>query len=934
VDVVVRDMGLTIDADAAALEPIVAAATARCLRLPAAIVGRDVPFARLGLDSLGCLELAGELETALGMPVPADAVLECTTVRSLCAALTGTSGAALTAPAGAFDRMRADAVLAADIRPRPFSGAVSLTDARHVLLTGATGFLGSALLELLLTRTQAHVTCLVRGPQGAELSRSRAESADKQRAQDDVSVPDPVLSACPRSLREIVSVPDPALSARPRSLREIVDCSAFSATAALARHADRIDFVRGDLMLPSAGLSRADWARLTGDVDAVCHAGASINWVAGYDALRDVNVLATRELLRLAAEAGASFHFISSVAVCYSTTGPRTVDERHDPLDAIEGLHFGYAQSKAVSESLVRQAAARGIPARIYRPALISGDSRTGRFNPDDMLSRLIAGCVWMRAAPDLDWRLDALPVDSAAALILALSGDPSAGAWHLAHPRPRHWRECVLWMRLYGYDVTLLPYREWTARLRETTADASHPLRPLRSFFLEEHGGGLTIPELHELSRASRLDAAHTHAAIAQTDVTVAPLDADLMDRYFTAFVESSTLPPPARRRPRHSGGIDARALGVTPFTAGHSIISELTAWQSGSACGLFHVPGPGGRPLVLKVTAHSDEVRVVGEALAGICGERLAAAYRELGGGLGSEGGHAREVALYRDADPILRAHTPAVIATHADPAARAWAVLLEDLSGATLLDSVDRPEGWTRDHIAAAVDGIAAIHGAWHARVNELRGQTWMAAPRTTASVQAMTPLWRALADHAAPMFAGWAGPSVPAAQRALIDRIAEWRPVMDAAPQTLVHNDFNPRNVCLRRAEGGPVPPKRSTGPREGGWRLCAFDWELAAIGTPMRDLAEFLCFVSADGSDRASIEQLIDRHAARFAAVAGVAVDAAAWRAAFAAALAEVLIDRLSVYAMVHRVRPQAFLPRVLRTWSSLHALFPTDGLAG
>src|SRR6185503_19304130 len=130
----------------------------------------------------------------------------------------------------------------------------------------------------------------------------------------------------------------------------------------------------------------------------------------------------------------------------------------------------------------------------------------------------------------------------------------------------------------------------------------------------------------------------------------------------------------------------------------------------------------------------------------------------------------------------------------------------------------------------------------------------------AARTTASVQAMEPLWRALADHAAPMFAGWAGPAVPAAQRALIDRIAAWRPALDAAPHTLVHNDFNPRNVCLRRAAGA--------------WRLCVFDWELAAIGTPMRDLAEFLCFVSPAGRDRASIEQLIDRHAGRFAAVAG------------------------------------------------------------
>ena len=44
--------------------------------------------------------------------------------------------------------------------------------------------------------------------------------------------------------------------------------------------------------------------------------------------------------------------------------------------------------------------------------------------------------------------------------------------------------------------------------------------------------------------------------------------------------------------------------------------------------------------------------------------------------------------------------------------------------------------------------------------------------------------------------------------------------------------------------------------------------------------------------------------------------AGVPVDRAEWHAAFGAALAELLIDRLSVYAMVHRVKPQSFLPRV------------------
>jgi hydroxymethylglutaryl-CoA reductase (NADPH) len=45
------------------------------------------------------------------------------------------------------------------------------------------------------------------------------------------------------------------------------------------------------------------------------------------------------------------------------------------------------------------------------------------------------------------------------------------------------------------------------------------------------------------------------------------------------------------------------------------------------------------------------------------------------------------------------------------------------------------------------------------------------------------------------------------------------------------KTLIHNDFNPRNVMVRR---GGVP--------------CIYDWELAVVDFPQRDILEFLSFV--------------------------------------------------------------------------------------
>ncbi len=75
------------------------------------------------------------------------------------------------------------------------------------------------------------------------------------------------------------------------------------------------------------------------------------------------------------------FHFVSSLSVCYSTMAPLAVDERYDALADLDGLHLGYAQTKAVAEALVREAGRRGLPVSIYRPSLIAGHSETGAFN-------------------------------------------------------------------------------------------------------------------------------------------------------------------------------------------------------------------------------------------------------------------------------------------------------------------------------------------------------------------------------------------------------------------------------------------------------------------------------------------------------------------------------------------------------------------------
>ena len=86
--------------------------------------------------------------------------------------------------------------------------------------------------------------------------------------------------------------------------------------------------------------------------------------------------------------------------------------------------------------------------------------------------------------------------------------------------------------------------------------------------------------------------------------------------------------------------------------------------------------------------------------------------------------------------------------------------------------------------------------------------------------------------------------------------------------------------------------------------------------------------EFLCFTLPADVDPSRARRLVQGYRASLEARCGTAIDPNAWDDGARAALCDILVDRLAMYTMVHRVRPQRFLPRVVRTWGTLHRIFP------
>ncbi|MEM9455615.1 MAG: thioester reductase domain-containing protein [Myxococcota bacterium] len=450
-------------------------------------VGVHDDFFELGGQSLLASQLCARLGQQLEQPVPVRVLFEAPTIERLAARL-AQGVAATKRPDHALPLADASLDLQLDLAGRPRVEG----EASCVLLTGATGFLGAALVEELAARTRAQILCLVRGP---DAGRARERLLDHL-----------------AGLRIATSLVEP-----------------------------RLEVVAGDLCQPRLGLRAADFDALARRVDAIYHAGAWVNFTYPYSVLRDTNVIGTRTIIHLAcAHRLKPLHFISTAAVFSSSRYEKIRGIPEDaPVQGSADLR-GYDQTKWVAEQLVSEARARGLPAAIYRPAAVTGHSRTGACNLRDLSLRMLLGCIELGAWPRLDMKFHMAPVDYVAGAIVHLSCKPESlgKAFHCTSARPVGLDQLVERVAALGYPLPVVPYQRWRERLvAATRARPDHPLAPFVPLFVESR-----------LPPSIDLDCQNFTRGIADSDLVCPSLDAAALRTTFAYLAQADDeLCPPA---------------------------------------------------------------------------------------------------------------------------------------------------------------------------------------------------------------------------------------------------------------------------------------------------------------------------------------------------------------------------------------------------
>jgi phthiocerol/phenolphthiocerol synthesis type-I polyketide synthase E len=310
---------------------------------------------------------------------------------------------------------------------------------KDVLLTGATGFLGTFLLHELLAATDGRVYCLVRAADKAA-GRARLSKA---------------------SMAFGLPEPDP----------------------------QRVQLVLGDLQDVRNLLESYRDGELAQRIGYVLHCAAKVVFTEPYRVLREENVLDMVELLRWMRGHGIrDFSFVSTVAATHYALGTdhKILETREQPLDPQQG---GYGVSKWVSERILERAEYDGMRVRVFRPGFILGSTKTGACNDKDLIWNVLASGLAVGAHPLDDRAMPMAPVDVVARAMAELAVSPSSvgRVYHLVDRTAFSPRRLFQLLAGAGLATEAVTPKEWQQRIADKALESGSALLSTMALYEQE---------------------------------------------------------------------------------------------------------------------------------------------------------------------------------------------------------------------------------------------------------------------------------------------------------------------------------------------------------------------------------------------------------------------------------------------------------------
>lgn len=305
---------------------------------------------------------------------------------------------------------------------------------------------------------------------------------------------------------------------------------------------------------------------------------------------------------------------------------------------------------------------------------------------------------------------------------------------------------------------------------------------------------------------------------------------------------------------------------------------------------------------PVVLKLKSADSEILNVGTGLAKLSGEdRLPGLFETHINIFGFENSHIREIEFYRLAGDAVLSFCPKVYGTRIEKEREIFALLMEDISSCSHLDTVNDPSKWDDESMKVVLEDLASLHAVYLGRESELPKEIGLLAIDRD-SLLAGKDLLLELTHYNARRFPEMVTKDCERAILAFLEDLPGALEAMEKGPRTLTHNDFNTRNIGLRAKGNAP--------------RLVVYDWELPCIQNPQRDLIEFLVYALPKDAPLSLIDDMAEFYRIMLEEKSGRSIDKNEFNMLLIYNALVLASRRFNLYLLAHNVMQFSFMERV------------------
>ncbi|MER2106577.1 MAG: amino acid adenylation domain-containing protein [Solibacillus sp.] len=316
-------------------------------------------------------------------------------------------------------KVKADATLATRTFERAFTQLAeypkmavteTLPEVETVLVTGATGFLGSHIADKLVQEGKK-VVLLVRGDDCLQ----RVSDTVKYFFNKDVS--------------------------------------------------SQIFVLKGDLTEKYLGLKEEEFKDLATRIDAIIHCAADVRHFGDREHFEKINVKGTQNIFELVeVNPEIVFHHISTVGVVEDLL----IEEKWHLLEGTNEMPDGltvesvYTDTKMIAEKWVLDQVKEGKQVFVYRMGNLVGRYSDGKFQSNidaNAFYRMLKLMILGKKAPNVLWKVDFTPIDFASEVVVksVLKTDNPQRVYHVSHPNPITFENVIAVLNELGFDITLV---------------------------------------------------------------------------------------------------------------------------------------------------------------------------------------------------------------------------------------------------------------------------------------------------------------------------------------------------------------------------------------------------------------------------------------------------------------------------------------------